>query len=350
MVWKKTIGSGYSEILVANDKVFTMITEKTDSLKGSEFLAAYDAISGEEVWRTLVDSMIIDADGAGEPTRSTPAMDDKALYCLSSYGKLKALSLKDGKTIWTVDFSQDYGNKPGWIYTTSPILYEDELIIEVGATESRAFASFDKNTGKALWIQGEGTTTYCSPTIASIDGEMNIIFANGPTLTSFNQAGEQLWSYSMPIQNPTATPLFIAPNKIFVSSARGCFMIKIENNAVSEVFSNNSMRNTFSTSCYYYDHIYGISSNGLRCISAIDGELKWKEKGFGLGSVTLVGNKLLALTQNGELKIVEALPEEYTERASYQAIDGKSYTAPSYAGGKVYLRNLSEMASYKLDE
>ena len=43
------------------------------------------------------------------------------------------------------------------------------------------------------------------------------------------------------------------------------------------------------------------------------------------------------------------MPEEYTERASFQAIDGKSYTAPSYADGKVYLRNLDEMASYKLD-
>ncbi len=154
----------------------------------------------------------------------------------------------------------------------------------------------------------------------------------------------------MPIQNPTATPLFIAPNKIFISSARGCFMIKIENNSVREVFSTNSMRNTFSTSCYYNGHIYGISNNGLRCISATDGEEKWKEKGFGLGSLTIVGNKLLALTQKGELKIVEALPEEYKERASFQAIEGKSYTAPSYAEGKVYLRNLSEMASYKLND
>lgn len=90
------------------------------------------------------------------------------------------------------------------------------------------------------------------------------------------------------------------------------------------------MRNTFSASCYYNGHIYGISNNALKCISATDGEAKWKERGFGLGSLILVGNKLLALTDKGILKIVEALPEEYTEKASFQAIDGKSYTAPSY--------------------
>ncbi len=177
MLWKKAIGSGYSEILASKDKVFTLISEKTDSLKGSEFLAAYDIKSGEEIWKTSVDSMLMDADGAVEPPRSTPAVDDKAIYCLSSYGKLRALSLEDGKILWTVNFSEEYGNKPGWIYTTSPIIYDNELIIEVGATESRAFASFDKNTGKALWIKGEGTNTYCSPTIAEIAGNMNIIFA-----------------------------------------------------------------------------------------------------------------------------------------------------------------------------
>jgi outer membrane protein assembly factor BamB len=350
MVWKKTIGSGYTEILASNNKVFTMISEKTDSIKGSEFLAAYDAISGEEVWKTPVDSMVIDSDGAGEPPRSTPAIDDKAIYCLSSHGKLRALSLEDGEILWTVNFMEEYDNKPGWIYTTSPILYNNELIIEVGATESRGFASFDKKTGKALWINGVGKSSYCSPTIATIDGEMNTIFANSSTLVSFDKTGNELWSIALSA-TPTATPLFIAPNKVFVSSARGCALIKIENNEATEVFSSSSMRNTFSNSCYYNGHIYGISANALKCISATDGESKWKEKGFGLGNITLVGNKLIALTDKGILKIVEAVPEEFTEKASFQAIggDNKSYTAPSYADGKVYLRNLSEMASYKLD-
>ena len=348
MVWKKTIGSAYSEILASKDKVLTMVSEKTDSLSGSEFLAAYDAISGEEVWKTLVDSLIIDSDGAGEPPRSTPAIDDKAIYCLSSHGKLRALSLEDGEILWTVNFMEEYDNKPGWIYTTSPILYNNELIIEVGATESRGFASFDKSTGKSLWINGIGQSSYCSPTIATIDGNLHIIFASSTTLMSFDNKGNEQWSYKMPFP-VTSVPLFIAPNKVFISSARGCALIKIENNEATEVFSNSSMRNIFTTSCYYNGHIYGVSGNALKCISATDGESKWKEKGFGLGNITLVGNKLIALTDKGILKIVEAVPEEFTEKASFQAIDGKSYTAPSYADGKVYLRNLSEMASYKLD-
>ncbi len=92
----------------------------------------------------------------------------------------------------------------------------------------------------------------------------------------------------MPFQGPIAMPLFIAPNKFFVSSSAGSFMIKIKNNKVTELYNNASMRNTFSTSCYYDRHIYGISNGALKCISANDGASIWTEKGFGLGSLTLV--------------------------------------------------------------
>ncbi len=349
LLWKQKLGSGFSEILVSKDKVFTMISEKIDSVSGSEFMVAYNALSGKEIWKTFVDSMLVDPDGSGEGPRSTPAIDDKAVYCLSSFGKLRALSQRDGSILWTVDFLQEFDNKPGWNYTTSPALLEDEIIIEVGGTESRGFASIDKNTGKTIWVTGEGVPSYSSPVTATIDGGIQTIFANGSMLKSFNNTGKEIWSYSMPLQGAIATPLFIAPNKIFVSYGGGCFMIKIENNEITEVFNNKSMKNTFSTSCYYNGHIYGIGSRALKCISATDGEALWTERGFGLGSLILAGNKLLVLNDKGILKLVEAVPESYIEKGSYQALTGKSWTAPSFANGTIYLRNLSEIASYKLD-
>jgi len=349
LIWKQNLGSGFSEILASKDKVYTMISEKTDSLSGLEFLVAYDALSAEEIWRTFVDSMFIEPGGSGDGPRSTPVIDDKAIYCLSSFGKLGAFSRKNGNTLWTVDFVEEFGNKPGWNYTTSPILHENEIIIEVGGTDSMAFASFDKKTGETLWINGEGRPSYSSPTFTAIDGGIQFVFANGTMLMSFDKTGKELWSYSMPFQSPIATPLFIAPNKIFVSSGAGCFMIQVENNEVAEVFINKSMRNTFNTSCYYDGHIYGIGSSALKCISVTDGEAKWSERGFGLGSLILVGNKLLAMTDKGVLKLVDAVPEAYNEHGSYQALTGKSWTAPSFANGTIYLRNLTEMASYRLN-
>lgn len=349
LVWKKPIGSSYSELVVSKGRIFTMSSEIVDSTQGSEIMIAFDAKTREEIWKTVIDSMFRDSDGWGEGPRSTPAIDDKAIYCLSSFGKLRAISVEDGKILWTVNFLKEFDNKPGCIYTTSPILYENELIIELGGTESRGFASFDRNTGKTIWVNGEGRHSYSSPTIAEIDGGIHVIFANGSKLKSFSKTGDELWSYSMPLRRANATPLFIAPNKIFVSSGMGCFMIKIEHNEVIELFNNKSMRNTFNTSCNYNGHIYGISGGSLKCISDTDGETKWSQKGFKFGSLICVGNKLLVLTEKGILNLVEASPEAYIEKGSIQALDGKSWTAPSFAKGTIYLRNLTEMASYKLN-
>ena len=48
------------------------------------------------------------------------------------------------------------------------------------------------------------------------------------------------------------------------------------------------------------------------------------------------------------LKIAETNPDAYTEKGNFQAIEGKSWTAPSFLGGKLYVRNLTEMACYKM--
>lgn len=350
LAWKKIIGSGFSEILISKDKVFTMSSIKTDSTSGLEFMVAFNADTGDEIWKTQVDSMFIDPEKFGDGPRSTPAIDDKTVYCLSSFGKLTALSLKDGKILWKVNFLKEFESIQKWTYTTSPILYENELIIEVGGTKSRGFASFDKKTGKSLWFSGNAKPSYSSPIIATIDGDMNIIFANDSTLISFDKTGKELWSYSMPFKGPVPMPVFVAPDKIFVSSSAGVFMIRIEKNQPFEVFNKTTMRNVFSTSCYYNGYIYGISNGSLKCISAADGVPKWAEKGFGLGSLTRIDNKLLVLTDNGILKLVEAVSDAYSEKGSFQALTGKSWTAPSFANGRVFLRNLNEMVSYKLND
>ena len=48
------------------------------------------------------------------------------------------------------------------------------------------------------------------------------------------------------------------------------------------------------------------------------------------------------LSDHGLLALVEATPAEYRELGTFQALDGRSWTAPSVSAGRVYLRNLTE--------
>jgi len=351
LVWKKSIGSGYSEILVQNDIIYTMTGEKIDSVSGWEYVEAFDSKTGEQIWKTKVDSIFIDVDNFGDGPRATPAIDELNIYSITSFGKLMALSLKTGKIIWTVDFVKEYeSTMPRWAFSSSPILLENTIIIEAGGTDLRGFASINKKTGKTEWIKGLGHSTYCSPIVAKIDNKEHLIFANDTMLTSFDTEGNILWEYRMPLRFPTAMPLFISPNKVFVSSVSntGGFLVKVEGNKVTEVFNNTTMKNHFSSSCYNDGYIYGFSNATLRCISAESGETMWSKRGLGKGSLIRIGDNLLVLSDKGVLKTISATPEVYTEKSSVQAIDGKSWTAPSYSNGYIFLRNLQEIASYKL--
>jgi len=128
----------------------------------------------------------------------------------------------------------------------------------------------------------------------------------------------------------------------------GSFIIEVNDNKVQEVLTTRSMMNNFNSSCYHDGYLYGITKAKLVCISAETGEQKWSERGFGSGSLIIVDGKLLVLSDQGLLTLAEAKPEAYVALGSVQAIEGKSWTAPSFANGNVYVRNLSQMASYKL--
>ena len=51
----------------------------------------------------------------------------------------------------------------------------------------------------------------------------------------------------------------------------------------------------------------------LQCIELKTGRVKWSEDGYGPGNVILAGKHLLALSDKGELSVVEATPNFYNE-------------------------------------
>ncbi len=348
-IWKMETGQGFSEVVVSGNVAYLMACDTTD--EAYEYITALDIGNGEELWQTKIDSMFYEVDGWGHGPRSTPAIDDRYIYCLSGYGKLAAYSIQSGKEIWATNMIIDYGSTlPRWGYSTSPILIDGILIIETGGNESGAFAAIDKNTGMKIWSKGTGAASYNSPAVAIIDNKVHIVFANDTMLYSFDKKGNENWSYRMPIQAPTAMPVFIPPNRFFVSTVgrTGSFIVQVEGNDVKEVLTSRTMQNYFGSSCYHNGYLYGFSRAKLQCISAETGKLHWAQRGFGAGSLILVNDKLLVLSDQGLLTLVAASPEGYKAHGTVQALDGKSWTAPSFANGNVFLRNLSQVSCYKL--
>lgn len=350
LVWKKEIGAGYSEIITSDGIIYTMISEKIDSLSGFEYLVSYDANNGDEIWRSKVGPMYIDSiTFFGDGPRSTPTIDEEHIYSFSGLGMLSAHSKNTGNIIWQHDFVKEFGSViPQWGFSSSPIIFGDKLIMEAGGKEENAFIAFDKMNGKILWSKEQGDVSYNSPLLININNQEQIIFTNRNTIYSLDHKGDTLWTYKMSFANAVAMPVFIEPNKIFVSFTK-FVIVEVGNDNVFESISGVSMRNDFSSSCYFDGYLYGFHNAFLRCISAKTGEEKWTKRGFGKGNLIMVGDKLLILSDKGVLALVEVNPEVYKEIGSIQAIEGKSWTSPSFSKGKIYIRNLTEMVCYKFN-
>src|SRR5262249_15321451 len=136
-----------------------------------------------------------------------------------------------------------------------------------------------------------------------------------------------------------AQPLVVGENRVFISSGYGHGSAVVEIAGadkafqVRQVWINNRMKNKFSSSVLYKDHIYGLDEAILACINVETGELKWKGGRYGYGQVLLAGSNLIVSTEEGEIAVVEATPDGHRELSKFPAVDGKTWNVPALADG-----------------
>jgi outer membrane protein assembly factor BamB len=345
VVWKKSIGDGFSEVVVADGRVYVMLADDE-----SELAVALDSATGKEKWRTIIGPRFNEEFGDGP--RATPVLSDGVLYTLTSEGRMHALDADDGEKMWNVDLVEAYGSSvPRRGFAASPLVEGDLLVFEVGGADGKAFVAFDKKSGEERWTAGEGRAGYSSGLTVDIDGVRQMVFARSSTseIVSLLPGGQVYWRYEWKA-GPIAMPILVPPNGLFVSSGQdiGGSLLKIDTRdgvpTVSEAWSSRSMKNHFGSSVLVGDHIYGFDNATLRCISAATGERVWARRGFGKGTLVTADGMLYVLSDGGVLALIEATPEEYREKARFQAMTGKAWTAPALAQGRLYVRDQDELS------
>ena len=168
--------------------------------------------------------------------------------------------------------------------------------------------------------------------------------------------GAALWSFSWETSYDVnaATPVFIPPNRVFISSGydSGASVVQVDgagsNLTAREVWKTRTMKNHFGSSVLQGDFLYGFDNAILKCIDARAGTEQWKKRGFGKGTLLLAAGDLIILGEQGNLGLVEASPKAYREKSTAQILKGRCWTMPSLAGGRLFLRNEAEIVCLNL--
>ena len=348
-VWHRSIGSGYSAVTAVGDHLYTM-----DADEDQEHVLCLDAATGEVVWQVDVGSFVQAELGDGGP-RSTPTVVDGVVYTATYQSRLLAMNAKDGSIVWEEDLAE-LGKVPRFGYSISPLVDEDRVIVEVGdADKSPGIVAFDKETGAMQWSSLDGPAGYSSAVVAEIHGvRQYLLFRRaGQEAVSLSTSGEVLWRFATPDALATIVlPIFVAPDRVFLSTSDDSFgghMIQIQHQGerfqAEEVWSERLMRNHFNTSVLVDGNLYGFDNGTLRCFNADTGERCWAKRGFGKGSVVAADGLLFVLSDAGLLALVRASEGGYEELGRLQVMQGRSWTAPSIAHGRIYLRDFDEIVS-----
>ncbi|MEM7202182.1 MAG: PQQ-binding-like beta-propeller repeat protein [Planctomycetota bacterium] len=334
--WRVAVGLGYSGPAIADGR---LITKGYDVDAAEDVVRALDADTGAELWQHRAAAALWNEMHDGG-TLSTPTVDDDRVYSLNREGLVHCLAAMDGRVLWQRQLVDEEAVCPSrWGFAASPLVLGRQLILNVGRV-----VSLDKHTGERLWRTRSYGDAYSTPTpFRHADAPRLAVFVAEGLVVLDPRTGAELAAHGWKTtydQN-CASPL-ILDGDVFISSGmnRGAARLRFDGDGLTPVWANKAMRNTMTGSVRHGEALYGIDHRTLRCVG-IDGTAHWRQRGIGWGALTLAGDRLIVLTEDGELLIAAASTDSYDELHRERVFEpgNHCWTAPILVDGRLYLRN-----------
>jgi len=351
-LWRRQVGPGWSSFAVTGDVLYTQ-----EQRGESEEVAAYRVSTGRPIWRHRDPVRFWESNGGAGP-RATPTINHNRVYTFGATGILNALDADTGARVWSRNVATDAEKTvPMWGFASSPLVIGDLVVVAA----SGRLAAYDAATGKRRWLGPPRPGSYSSPHLFTADGVQQILLLSAAGVTSVSpEDGALLWEQEWDgggttIVQPALTgdgDLLI--NAIATSGGLGLRRLNVTHGSngwnVSERWTSTGLKPYFNDFVVHKGHAFGFDGNILACIDLSDGHRKWKGGRYGNGQLILLAAEdlLLVLSEDGELALVKATPDQFTEVARFKAIEGKTWNHPVLVRDTLLVRNGEEMAAFKL--
>ncbi|MSU64045.1 MAG: hypothetical protein EXS31_16905 [Pedosphaera sp.] len=187
-----------------------------------------------------------------------------------------------------------------------------------------------------------------------------VLHLNAESLVGVERAtGKLLWRVPLKTnaKRHVAMPLPLDGNRVVVCSHTfGMLCLKIARSGAewkaTEDWLNKDLKVNLATSVAVGNHLY---SHGAKkdfvCVDARTGVLMWSGEGFGkeFSSTLAIGDRLLVLTDSGELALVSGDPSGFKERSRVQ-VCCNTWSFPDFSNGQLFVRDRRELSCIQLLE
>jgi outer membrane protein assembly factor BamB/enterochelin esterase-like enzyme len=337
--WKRTLGAGYSGVVVDSGHAVTMFSDGT-----TDYLVSLSSRTGDEEWRLPLGPAFPGRDGSAGGPVSTPAIADGIVYALGPRGHLVAVALATGKAVWKEQIAERLGAPtPHWGFTTSPLVTQGMVIVLTGGTAENAITAFDARSGAVKWRRGSDGASYQSPMLARIAGTERLVVGGDKILFALDpRDGGEVWKYEhggRGFYGQIINPVAMADDRLLLTY-RPDESVLLKTSPQPEVaWTTRELKLNYSTPVVHEGKVFGYSGGFLSCVDASTGALLWRSRPPGDGFPIIVDGHVVVMTKQGTLTVAPASGSGFTAKASLELFSRLTWTPPAFAEGAIFARD-----------
>jgi outer membrane protein assembly factor BamB len=276
---------------------------------------------------------------------------------LTENGELACLKT-DGTAVWQRNILRDFdGRQLRWLISESPLVDGSHVIVSPGGPGA-GMVKLDKMTGKTVWAAKDlsDPAGYSSVIAADVQGVRTFMTFTAAAGVGVRASDGKLMFRYPNAANRTAniaTPIF-SNNKVFFTSAYGTggglLDLTAQNGEVNskEVYFTTNMKNHHGGVVLVDGYLYGFNDAILTCLEFATGNVMWRDRSVGKGSVTFADGRLYIQSENNVVGLAEATPSGYREKGRFDIPDKglPSWAHPVVSDGRLYVRNQDTLLVY----
>jgi len=362
IAWKTALeGQGLSTPVIGDGKLW-LTSATVDGHQ--QFVDCVDATTGQiTLHKLLFENPEPEPLGNSVNTYASPScvLEPGALYAhFGTYGTAR-LDPASGEVVWQRrDINCRHFRGPG----SSPVLFENLLILTFDGIDKQFLIALDKDTGKTVWQtnrstnygdlgpdgkpvgEGDFRKAYQTPSILMVGGRPHLVSVGSKAAFGYDaRTGEEIWTVEHEDFNAAARPLFVGNLAILATGHGGMFAVRLDESTRGNVSNSHvAWRRPrgspkLPSPVLVGEQLYIITDNGVLCrLDPATGDEVWSKRlgGNFVASPIVAGDLLYLCDEQGRTTVVRA-GDQFDQLARNELTEG-SRTSPAVADGALFLR------------